>query len=66
MNSRSRKLWAQHLSGQGKKTQAIDPAALLKKKPYVGRILGIDPSLRGTGLAVLECKILFNSYIPRL
>ena len=56
MNSRSRKLWAQHLSGQGKKNQAIDPAALLQKKPYVGRILGIDPSLRGTGLAVLECK----------
>ena len=56
MNSRSRKLWAQHLSGQGKKVQTIDPAALLQKKPYVGRIVGIDPSLRGTGLAVLECK----------
>lgn len=56
MNSRSRKLWAQHLSGQGKKVQTIDPAALLQKKPYAGRIVGIDPSLRGTGLAVLECK----------
>lgn len=56
MNSRSRKLWAQHLSGQGKKVQTIDSAALLQKKPYVGRIVGIDPSLRGTGLAVLECK----------
>ena len=55
MNSKSRKLWAQHLSGQGKKSQSVDPAALLKKTPYAGRILGIDPSLRGTGLAVLEC-----------
>ena len=56
MNSRSRKLWSQHLSGQGKKSQTVDPASLLRKKPYVGRIVGIDPSLRGTGLAVLECK----------
>ena len=55
MNSKSRKLWAQHLSGQGKKSQSVDPVALLKKTPYAGRILGIDPSLRGTGLAVLEC-----------
>lgn len=56
MNSRSRKLWAQHLSGQGRKSQSVDPSALLRKEPYVGRIVGIDPSLRGTGLAVLECK----------
>ena len=56
MNSRSRKLWAQHLSGQGKKSQSVDPSARLRKEPYVGRIVGIDPSLRGTGLAVLECK----------
>ena len=56
MNSRSRKLWEQHLSGQGKKSQTVDPASLIRKKPYVGRIVGIDPSLRGTGLAVLECK----------
>jgi len=56
MNSRSRKLWAQHLAGQGKKAQPVDSSALLQKKPFVGRILGIDPSLRGTGLAVLECK----------
>lgn len=56
MNSKSRKLWAQHLSGQGKRSQSVDPAALLKKTVYAGRILGIDPSLRGTGLAVLECQ----------
>ncbi|MEC8243253.1 MAG: crossover junction endodeoxyribonuclease RuvC [Verrucomicrobiota bacterium] len=56
MNSRSRKLWAQHLSGKSKKTQAVEHGVLLNKKTYAGRILGIDPSLRGTGLAVLECK----------
>ena len=56
MNSRSRKLWAQHLSGQSKKAQVVEFGVILNKKPYSGRILGIDPSLRGTGLAVLECE----------
>ena len=56
MNSKSRKLWAQHLTGQGKKSQSVNTDALLKKKPFSGRILGIDPSLRGTGLAVLDCQ----------
>ena len=55
-NSRSRKLWAKHLAGQGKKTPLSDPKDLLRKTPYAGRILGIDPSLRGTGLAILECQ----------
>jgi crossover junction endodeoxyribonuclease RuvC len=55
MNGKSRKLWAQHLSGNSKSTKAFDPKALLRKVPYKGRILGVDPSLRGTGLAVLEC-----------
>ena len=56
MNSKSRKLWAQHLSGTKKSCQEVDTKALLRKIPYEGRILGIDPSLRGTGLAVLECQ----------
>lgn len=55
-NSRSRELWAKHLAGQGKKSPLSDPKALLRKTPYTGRILGIDPSLRGTGLAILECQ----------
>ena len=54
-SSRSRKLWAKHLSGQGKKSPESNPKTLLRKTPYEGRILGIDPSLRGTGLAILEC-----------
>ena len=49
-SSRSRKLWAKHLSGQGKKSPESNHKTLLRKTPYEGRILGIDPSLRGTGL----------------
>ena len=56
MNSKSRKLWAQHLSGTKKSGHEVDTKALLRKIPYKGRILGIDPSLRWTGLAVLECQ----------
>jgi len=55
MSKSSRKLWAQHLAGQSTKSQTVDPKLLVKKIPYKGRILGIDPSLRGTGLAVLDC-----------
>ena len=29
--------------------KGLDAKALLKKKPFRGRILGVDPSLRGTG-----------------
>ena len=50
----SRKLWAEHLAGKGRAVTAIDPKALLKKVPYSGRVLGVDPSLRGMGLAVVE------------
>jgi len=50
----SRKLWAEHLAGKGREVAAIDPKALLKKVPYSGRVLGVDPSLRGMGLAVVE------------
>jgi len=57
MNQSSRKLWAKHLAGQSTKSKkGIDPKLLLKKEPFNGRILGVDPSLRGTGLAILECQ----------
>ena len=57
MNQSSRKLWAKHLAGEStKKKGGVDPKLLLRKKPYIGKILGIDPSLRGTGLAILECE----------
>jgi len=56
MSKSSRKLWAQHLEGKASRSTVIDPQSLLRKTPYKGRILGVDPSLRGTGLAVLECE----------
>ena len=33
---------------------------MLRKESFRGKILGIDPSLRGTGLAILECQV--NSF----
>jgi len=61
VNKSSRKLWAKHLAGQSNKgVPTVDPKLLLRKEPFKGRILGVDPSLRGTGLAVLECD--GNSY----
>ncbi len=55
MSKSSRQLWAKHLAGQSTRPKSADPQSLLKKTPYEGRILGVDPSLRGTGLAVLDC-----------
>lgn len=50
----ARKMWADHLSGKGSKAAPIDTQSLLSKKPFDGILLGVDPSLRGTGLAVLQ------------
>jgi crossover junction endodeoxyribonuclease RuvC len=49
----SRKLWTQHLAkgGNGKTKPQAD---LILGKAFSGRVLGIDPSLRGSGFAVLE------------
>ena len=55
MSKSSRQLWAKHLAGQSTRPKSADPQSLLRKTPYEGRILGVDPSLRGTGLAVLDC-----------
>ena len=56
MGKSSRKLWADHLQGKLNKSTKVDPKVLIQKKAYNGNILGIDPSLRGTGLAVLKCE----------
>ena len=56
MGKSSRKLWADHLAGRSTRSTQVDAKSLMLKTPYRGRILGIDPSLRGTGLAVLECE----------
>ena len=56
MSKSSRKLWADHLAGRSTRSTQVDTKTLLRKTPFKGRILGVDPSLRGTGLAVLECE----------
>lgn len=50
-----RKLWAAKISGTlSAKPSAPAPSYL--RPPYEGCVLGIDPSLRGTGLAVVEFR----------
>lgn len=49
----SRALWAAKLSG-GRAVRKQVAGHQAQLKPYTGTILGIDPSLRGTGLAVLS------------
>ncbi|MBC2605555.1 crossover junction endodeoxyribonuclease RuvC [Pelagicoccus albus] len=48
-----RQLWKDKVAGKPVSTVSGLPAGFIKRK-YVGTILGIDPSLRGTGLAVIE------------
>ena len=55
MGSQStRKLWAAHIAKGGKKAAATGMARLTLGKQFRGRVLGIDPSLRGSGFAVLD------------
>ena len=48
-----RQLWKAHLAGEIAPKKWPEPATKLAV-PFRGRILGIDPSLRGTGLALME------------
>ena len=49
MNSR-RSLWTAKLSGQ----KAVVPHVIAKRTEFCGCILGVDPSLRGSGFSVIE------------
>lgn len=56
--SSARLLWAAKLSGKNKKGPPLE-TCLLKpqsKGAFKGVVLGIDPSLRGTGMALLKCQ----------
>lgn len=48
-----RQLWKDKVAGKPVGSGVSVPISAAKKK-YVGTILGIDPSLRGTGLAIVE------------
>ena len=49
----SRQLWAAKIEGrlQSGRSPAVSPAIRI---PFAGVVLGVDPSLRGTGLVVVE------------
>ena len=59
-----RKMWAAKLAGRplpsavalpgNAAISALSSLAVRPRLPFEGRVLGIDPSLRGTGLALLE------------
>ena len=46
-------MWKDKLEGK-LATKSWPDAPSLSRPPFAGRVLGIDPSLRGTGLAVIE------------
>lgn len=50
----SRKLWAAHIAHGGGKAVKSGQTKVTLGKPFRGRVLGIDPSLRGSGFAVLD------------
>ncbi|MDV7400502.1 hypothetical protein RZS08_54305, partial [Arthrospira platensis SPKY1] len=51
----ARALWAAKLAGKEVAPAGRAPLAPALKVPFKGRVLGIDPSLRGSGLAVIDC-----------
>jgi crossover junction endodeoxyribonuclease RuvC len=46
-------MWKAKLEGRGVPASAPVPQSM-QRVPFAGRVLGIDPSLRGTGLALIE------------
>jgi crossover junction endodeoxyribonuclease RuvC len=49
-----RDLWKAKLEGRLAAREWPDAPPTLARPPYSGRVLGVDPSLRGTGLALIE------------
>lgn len=57
MGKSSRQLWKDYVEGQSTAKQGISASkSRISLTKFTGFILGIDPSLRGTGLAVVEFK----------
>ena len=53
-NKSTRKLWAAHIARGGHEAKESETASVTLGKQFRGRVLGIDPSLRGSGFAVLD------------
>jgi len=49
-----RDMWKAKLAGQSVPGAKAAPTVSLSKPPFRGQVLGVDPSLRGTGLALIE------------
>ena len=54
MSKSTRKLWAAHIACGGMQTVKRAQTEVRLGAPFRGRVLGIDPSLRGSGFAVLD------------
>lgn len=52
----SRKLWADYVARGGNSKGSSTVQAQSVGKPYSGIVLGIDPSLRGSGFAVIDYR----------
>ncbi len=57
----SRQMWTAKLAGKPvpsrvRRGAGVAPGELRLKKAFVGLVLGIDPSLRGTGLALVDFR----------
>ena len=52
----TRKLWAEHIARGGRRSAGAVQAVPVKNRQFEGLVLGIDPSLRGSGFAVLDYK----------
>lgn len=51
----ARQQWADKLAGKQVVSRSVEPVALgLQASRFRGKVLGVDPSLRGTGLAVID------------
>lgn len=50
----TRKLWAEHIARGGGRSLKTAPTEQVLASRFRGVVLGIDPSLRGSGFAVLE------------
>jgi crossover junction endodeoxyribonuclease RuvC len=49
-----RQMWAAKLAGKLAPAPTVAESVRPVRSPFVGQVLGIDPSLRGTGLALIE------------
>jgi crossover junction endodeoxyribonuclease RuvC len=52
----SRKLWADYVARGGQSAGTSAKTEILAPQPYRGVVLGIDPSLRGSGFAALDYR----------